>query len=439
LFIPFLKSSASSEAEVQDTSAESVQDDSELRRAIASDAKDGKQCVDADIDTNYLPQIGSHEQAYDISLSVDSFGVYVGAASADVASQLKRIPGVKSARASEVVLQPGSFLECTCDEKGVVALRQLKGLSFTLEPELRKLGARRRERHLYEVVVHPKGALVGQRLDFEVMRLVLGCCPLAVRGKGCALSSVIVEVGDVLLLEGDERYARFPEWTREFIMSRRVQDSSPPRRGGVNDKARSTIVCLGLVFLVILMTLEVVSLPVGGGVFVLVIVFIRARSMEQVYESINARVLLTVAGAFGLSAALQETGLALFVASKIVNAATAYGPHGIRLAVYMLSVFLGLFMNNSACVAILGPMLGGISAQAHESGYSVSVKSLLFVAVYGAGTCLLTPLGYQTNLMVMKDGAYSFADFTRYGAPVQIVHMVCTLVFVWFFCDYLEV
>ena len=57
----------------------------------------------------------------------------------------------------------------------------------------------------------------------------------------------------------------------------------------------------------------------------------------------------------------------------------------------------------------------------------MSIEALTWTLVYSAGSCFMTPLGYQTNLMVMPDGQYSFGDFARFGAAIQLSHMLLTV------------
>merc|ERR1711879_943946 len=124
---------------------------------------------------------------------------------------------------------------------------------------------------------------------------------------------------------------------------------------------------------------------------IIFLLLIRSRSLDQVYSSVKAPVLFVIAGAFGLS----------------------------------------MFINNSATVAIMGTMVAGMAKE-----NAMHVSSLVWTLVLAAGSCFTTPLGYQTNMMVMPDGGYTFVDFMRYGFPVQSMHMVCTLAAVWFVSDY---
>merc|ERR1711953_1000601 len=165
---------------------------------------------------------------------------------------------------------------------------------------------------------------------------------------------------------------------------------------------------------------------------IIFLLLIRSRSLDQVYSSVKAPVLFVIAGAFGLSHALQDSGVAHCIAVAVTSMAQDYGVFGIRVAVYVVAVGLSMFINNSATGAIMGTMVGSM---AEQNGMHVS--SLVWTLVLAAGSCFTTPLGYQTNMMVMPDGGYTFVDFMRFGFPLQGMHMVFTLAAVWFVSDYL--
>lgn len=372
---------------------------------------------------------------YVVDFAVTPGSSQVGMAKDDLRMQLERLPGVKAISiegcTEDGKVDAGSVAHSGCTDEGIVGMRRVAGLIIGNNEDLQKMGMGfdRRYRHLYEVVVKPESALLGQPMDADAMRQVLGACPVALRGKEPAPSQLSDRetegaapvAGDVLLLEADERFVATTEWMREFSVTKKVDHSSPQRVGGVHDRLRCVTVCLGMLAFCVLQAKDVVGISNGAGLFVALLVLTNAMTMGEVYSKIKAPVLLTIAGASALSAGLQASGIANFAAGAVTKVALPYGRIGIQLAIYLLSCGLSMFMNNSATIAILGPMLGNIAI---EMEGCVSVKSLLFVTVFAAGTCLTTPLGYQTNLMVMKDGGYAFGDFTKYGAPIQVLHMI---------------
>lgn len=380
----------------------------------------------------------NQENLYLVKFTLRRGSSYVGLTFELASIQLKRLPGVRELvrnPAAGDVLKEDEELKFLVDETGVTSLRQIKGLCISSEDALWALGMERERRHLYEVSLSPSSELLEEPLDFDVMRQVFGACPIAIRGK----ESDIPVAGDIVLLEADERYVGTAMWQEEFSITRIVPNSSPQRVGGVHDKLRCVLVCLGMATLIALVTLEVVDLSAGAGIFVLLLVLSNAYSMSSVYRNIKGPVLLTIAGASGLSAALQGTGIAMFAAKELTKCAMPYGPIGIRAAVYFLCAFLTMFMNNSATVAIIGPMLATIArstcAPTDITCQQKSTKALAHVMTFAAGTCLTSPLGYQTNLMVMKDGGYTFADFAKYGGLVQVFHLICCVLVVSLLVD----
>jgi len=98
------------------------------------------------------------------------------------------------------------------------------------------------------------------------------------------------------------------------------------------------------------------------------------------------------------------------------------GKMAILAAMYLATFGLGFFVTNAAVVAIMGQI--GAHIALHNASLGISVGEVCLVVVYSASACWCTPYGYQTNLMVMKDGGYTWGDFVRFGLPLQAMHMV---------------
>jgi len=372
------------------------------------------------------------DRSYVAVLVVPAFSSYIHGDSDEVCSQLSRLPGVHSAEAGVEAesLKVGSEIRCYCTPAGVISLRQIRDLFLHNAEDLRKLGTHRRQRYVYEAVVAAGSTLVGP-LDVHFMRHYGGAI-LTVRGKP-PLSRVdsTIEEGDVLMIETEHWRTKSKAWSEAFSLVSMVPNSQPPRySGGVRERQRAIFVCGGMFVLITLVTFSVIALSYGAGVFVLLLLLVRARSVTQVFESMKVPVLLTIAGAFGVSEALEQTGIATFAAKGVTDFALQAGATGVRLAIYIMAMVLSMFINNSATVAIMGPMVTSMAVAAHTS-----LSSLVWILVMAAGSCFTTPLGYQTNLMVMKDGGYSFGDFMRYGSVLQIMHCALTLLVISLVCD----
>jgi len=144
-------------------------------------------------------------------------------------------------------------------------------------------------------------------------------------------------------------------------------------------------------------------------------------------SSFNPSILGTIVGALAMGAALERSGFASFLSNVMVK--IGGGSVGLTIMIYIVSWLMGLVINNSAIVAILAPML--ISAAKQDS--ELEIKGLAWTLTYAAGTCFTTPLGYQTNLMVIPEGKYTFGDFARFGTTIQFLHFLFTLFFITVF------
>jgi len=235
-----------------------------------------------------------------------------------------------------------------------------------------------------------------------------------------------IRPGAVFLLEAHtawvEERAR-DLWCNNFALVSKVPNSSPPRVGGPIDDVRAGAVCFGMLLVVGLAAVPAfhVDLHIIGVVVLCFYLLIRAISAQRMYSVVKADILLVIVSAIAFGDALQETGVVDKLAGVVVS--KAKGSITIMFAVYALAAVLGAFINNSAVVAILAPMLGAIV----DADDAANPEALSQILLLSASACFVTPLGYQTNLMVMPVGNYSFADFARFGSFIQLAHMLLSI------------
>lgn len=232
-----------------------------------------------------------------------------------------------------------------------------------------------------------------------------------------------------MLLEADKRYpsgAAAEAWSECFSLVRQIPGSAPTRLNLPVDVWRNSAVCLGMAGLIALVTADIVDIATGGLLLLLLYLFIRAITVEQMLGSVKGSILLIIAGALCMAKGLENTGVVRFIAQVLMDAAAPLGSVGVIAMVYIISVFLSMFINNSATIAILAPMVTSIA----QNSPDMSLELLVWTLVLAAGSCFTTPLGYQTNLMVMPDGQYEFTDFTRFGGLIQLVHGVLVIAFI---------
>ena len=137
-------------------------------------------------------------------------------------------------------------------------------------------------------------------------------------------------------------------------------------------------------------------------------------------------VLLVIAAAFGLGRAIEATGLAAVVAGAIGAAAGPFGPIGVVAAAFVATSLLTEVVTNNAAAALMVGV-GLESAQA----VGAPVEAFALAVAVAASCSFLTPIGYQTNMMVMSAGRYRFSDFLVSGAAANVIVAVVSLFMIW--------
>eukprot|EP00429_Kryptoperidinium_foliaceum_P012834 CAMPEP_0176040992 /NCGR_PEP_ID=MMETSP0120_2-20121206/20331_1 /TAXON_ID=160619 /ORGANISM="Kryptoperidinium foliaceum, Strain CCMP 1326" /LENGTH=793 /DNA_ID=CAMNT_0017374395 /DNA_START=47 /DNA_END=2426 /DNA_ORIENTATION=- len=360
---------------------------------------------------------------------------------------LRRLPGVLHAKVSGAqtgdqgngsaprvnadFMQYGESVEFLCEPAGLISLRQVGGWAIDCEEALHRLGARRRGRFLYEAVVRADSDFLTTDVLDDPGRLLREYGAVLVAGPRVLVTSkehpttVPVKAGGVALQAFEDWVSvkAANRWRRACSLVTKIPDSSPKRFGGPVDCLRNAAVCIGMVLMILSLALPYkflahLELYISASVLVLFYLLIRAISVEKMLSAIKIDILLIIAGAIALGDALTTTGVVAWVASTVLQ--FAKGKVAVYSMVYLVAVVLGAFVNNSAVVAILAPMLESIC----DEDPNMSFNGLVWLLTLASGTCFITPLGYQTNLMVMPGGRHTFGDYVKFGSVNQLVHMV---------------
>jgi di/tricarboxylate transporter len=226
------------------------------------------------------------------------------------------------------------------------------------------------------------------------------------RGK---VGDIRLKGGDLVLVEADPGFADRVGGLRVFLLVRPMEDSTPRRHG------RAPVALAVLVLMVLLATLEVYPMLTAAMLAAGAMVLLRCCSLSDARRSIDWSVLVVIGAALGLGRAMDQTGAARMVAGGLLEMAAGH-PWLALLAVYAATSLLTELVTNNAAVALVFPI-------AHSAAVALGVDFMPFVIVImmAGSASFATPLGYQTNMMVYGPGGYTFADFLRIGAPMNVV------------------
>ena len=129
-----------------------------------------------------------------------------------------------------------------------------------------------------------------------------------------------------------------------------------------------------------------------------------------------------------MATALENTGGMVILSNGIIDVLGDYGPYGVLIGIYILTVIFGQFISNTATAVLFAPiaMNAAIAMNASPTTFMVGVA-------VAASMAFATPIASPTNSLVMTAGGYKFIDFVKVGVPLQIVMFIVMMLVVPFF------
>ncbi len=274
------------------------------------------------------------------------------------------------------------------------------------------------EQSLVEIVVSPESSLVGETLVTLNFRNRYDATVLAIRRGGKIIHARMDERrlrgGDTLLIQATEgTIDRFGN-DRNFVLAREL--TRP-------DFRTSRIpVALGIIGAVIaLAALDIVPILVSALGGIVAMVATGCVKPNEVYPSVDWSVIFLLAGLIPLGVSMERTGAAEWLASVVVLAGIGLSPLLFLGLFYLFTALITNVVSNNASVVLMIP----VAIDAAEA-IGADPFSFVLAVTFAASTAMLTPIGYQTNLMVYGPGGYKFSDFFRVGAPLQLILTVVT-------------
>jgi di/tricarboxylate transporter len=217
-----------------------------------------------------------------------------------------------------------------------------------------------------------------------------------------------LEEGDIILCQGTEQQLRLIDRDSPLYILHETMDLPATHRSGM------AMAIAGLV--VILAALGVLPIAVSALLGVGVMIFTRCLGWRHVADALNTQVILVIVVSLALGNALIVTGGDAYLAALFAHFFSTISPFVVVLALMLFSAILTNIVTNNAAAVITIPIAIQI-AQQLDMAPEPAILSVLF----GANLSFLTPIGYQTNLLILNDGGYKFWDFFRLGAPLTLL------------------
>ncbi|MEM8679331.1 MAG: SLC13 family permease [Planctomycetota bacterium] len=332
----------------------------------------------------------------------------------------------------EDVIQAGDHLVFTGVVSTIIELNKIPGLVPIADEDFETEPIQRRARNLTEVVLSRSCPLIGTTVKDRSFRQRYNAAVMAVHRNGVRVTNkignIILEAGDTLLLQTRSDFVKTFCDSRDFYLVSNVQGATPRR----HEKAPLAAgLGLGLVVWLCLGTLFRGQIPdslgssaVAAMTVAVLMVVTRCLPVSEARGAIDISLLVTIAGALGMARALQESGAADLIATSITRL-VGEEPWLLLATVYLLAMLFTEMITNNAVAATLLPVAVGVAAQT-----GVSPRPFVMAIALASSLSFLTPIGYQTNLMVMGPGGYYPRDYLRVGFPLSIVVATTAIVII---------
>ncbi len=223
------------------------------------------------------------------------------------------------------------------------------------------------------------------------------------------LGQALLREGDVLLLQAPMDSIRGLQANNDLLVLDQFENDLPT----VKRKPVAIAIAIAMVLLPAL-----TSLPLVASVLLAVIAMVLGGCIRpaEVQRSIRLDVILLLGSLSSFSVAMQVTGLADAFATSLEFWLRGLPTYFALLVIFFSTTIFTQFISNAASVALLVPVAIQLAGS-----MNLPPTALLMTVLFGASQSFLTPMGYQTNLMVFGPGRYRFLDVTRYGAGLTIL------------------
>lgn len=299
-----------------------------------------------------------------------------------------------------------------------------KGLEIPAQTSLQKEAGMK----IMECVIPSNSELVGKTLKEIEFRdrydaAVIGIHRNSERLRG-KIGEIELDKGDLLLISAGPSFLGQNKAGKDLYSVSGIKtykESDPVKKKAFLAVLLAAITLTAIGVIPMFMALLVI---LGGAAF------LGFTNFDHIKKNLPLDLLIILGGALTLSEALINSGTANWIGQHIHNFLGDSGPWIVILTVYIFTLGITQFVTNSATVAIVFPL--GYSLAGH---LPCDPKAVYLAMAFAASCSFLTPVGYQTNMMVYGPGNYRFKDFARIGLPLTVIYSV--LVLGWLFYRYL--
>ncbi|KHE67416.1 SLC13 family permease [Halobacillus sp. BBL2006] len=308
----------------------------------------------------------------------------------------------------------------------IAELQKRKGLQLDTGTDLSLDDLKNGDSKLQEVVVSHQSNLLGRSIKQSRFRETYDAAVMAVhrndervQGK---IGDIVPRAGDLFLTVAGPEFEQKSREQGDFYITSPVDNQT-----FYENESKGWFALVLLLGMISLVTLQVITIFKAMVITVGILLATKIISPREAKRAVQFQVLLLIASALGIGNVIIQTGTAEWIAEQLVSALAPLGVVAILLAIYILTnVFTELITNNAAAV-IMFPVAYEVAKDA-----GIDPMAMAIIVAIAASASFLSPIGYQTNLIVYGPGGYSFKDYIRAGLPLTLLVMITTVSIIYF-------
>jgi len=328
------------------------------------------------------------------------------------------------ARASEQHLEPDDALIVEGTPQEISAfLSRFAGveLASVVEDEQR-VPMKTLQLRLVEAVVLPDAPFDGRYVRDLGLNRLYGVKVMAVQRHGrqhrYQIRAMRLHGGDVMLLQADDHGLAALREQGALMIVEGVEET-------VHLHRKLPIAVAIMVAFIIATGFFRVPLVVAALLGAALMVMTRCLRVDEAVRSLDFSTLLLLAGTIPLGVAMLKTGLAPVIVKAILVLVGNSPPWVLLSTLYIITAVMTSFLSNHAAAVLLTPIAIDMAAN-----LGIDPRALLIAVAFGASACFSTPIGYQTNAIVMGPGGYTFGDYLRIGLPLTLIMWIAATVLI---------
>ena len=331
-----------------------------------------------------------------------------------------------STKVGEKVIQAGDILFVKGSVESFLRMKEVEKISLLTDEKLTQKELEQEDNVLIECMLTDKSDIVGKTLMQSNFRKRFRTFILAIRRDGSIIrkkiAHVILHTYDTLLIYGGRKEIDKLASRGDFILLGEVQaDLVKSRFWWVS--------ILAIITTIVLAAFGILPILKGAIISAVILLLLRIISPNEAYQSIHWQVIVLIAALIPLGIAIESTGTAAFIAQLISETVSDFSPgkqpYILLGLIYLITMILTEVSSNTATAIIMAPIVMAVTNQ-----MGIDARPFIFAVCFAASASFVTPVGYQTNLMVYGPGGYKFSDFIKVGLPLSIIFWLLAILFI---------